>query len=151
MITGGAMARLAAWTVAFALAGCASSPSPPVDTYARSGELQQVVVGSPMVNNRSTTVVVRSMMSPSPVDGSRAEFVYLGLLGSDPAGRNTVRVRYEEHKIADGVEVERPEYWAEVTLDLSRSRVIEFKGWRIGVVDATDSSIQYEILGVPAR
>ncbi len=38
----------------------------------------------------------------------------------------------------------------EVTLDLSRSRTIEFKGWRIAVLDANDSIIRYEVVGSPA-
>jgi hypothetical protein len=141
--------RLVALAVAITLAGCGSVP--PITTVARSGEVTQVSVGSPMVSHRSTTVVVAPRSQKSRVDGVRAEFVYLGLLGSDPAGKNTIRVRYEEHKIANGIEDERPELRAEVTLDLSRSRVVEFKGWRIGVLDATDSSIKYEVVGSPAR
>jgi hypothetical protein len=132
-----------------ALAGCGSVQ--PVTTVARSGEVTQVPVGSPMVSHRSTTVVVKPVAQSSRVDGLRVEFVYLGLLGSDPAGKNTIRVRYEEHRIANGLEEERPSLRAEVTLDLSRSRVIEYKGWRIGVLDATDSSIRCEVVGSPAR
>jgi hypothetical protein len=145
------MVRLVGLTVAFTLAGCASGPpTPRIDTYARSDEAMEVAVGSPMVSNRSTTMVVTSMVPKPRVDGLSAEFVYLGLLGSDPAGRNTIRVRYEEHKIANGVEDERPAYRAEVTLDLGRSRVIEFRGWRISILDATDRSIRYQVVGSPA-
>jgi hypothetical protein len=95
-------------------------------------------------------MVVTSMVPRPRVDGLSAEFVYLGLLGSDPAGRETIRVRYEEHRIANGVEVDRPEYRAEVTLDLTRSRVIEFRGWRIAILGATDRSIRYQVVGTPA-
>jgi hypothetical protein len=143
------MNRLVAWTVAIVLAGCGSAK--PITTVVRSSEVTQVPVGSPMVSNRSTTVVVTPTAQKSRVDGLRAEFVYLGLLGSDPVGKNTVRVRYEEHRIANGIEEERPTLRAEVTLDLSRSRVIEYKNWRIRVLDATDSSIQCEVVGSPAR
>jgi hypothetical protein len=143
------MTRLVAWTVAIALAGCGSAK--PITTVDRSGEVTQVPVGSPMVSNRSTTVVVTPTAQKSRVDGLRAEFVYLGLLGSDPAGKNTIRVRYEEHRIANGIEEERPSLRADVTLDLSRSRVIEYKGWRIGVLDATDSTIRCEVVGSPVR
>jgi hypothetical protein len=143
------MTWLVAWTVAIVLAGCGSAK--PITTVARSGEVTQVPVGSPMVSNRSTTVVVTPTAQKSRVDGLRAEFVYLGLLGSDPVGKNTVRVRYEEHRIVNGIEEERPTLRAEVTLDLSRSRVIEYKDWRIRVLDATDSSIQCEVVGSPAR
>jgi hypothetical protein len=145
------MTRLVALAVAFALAGCASGPpTPRIDTYDRPGEALEVAVGNPMVSNRSTTMVVTSMVPKPRVDGLSAEFVYLGLLGSDPAGKNTIRVRYEEHKIANGVEDQRPEYRAEVTLDLSRSRVIEFRGWRIAILDANDRSIRYQVVGSPA-
>jgi hypothetical protein len=145
------MTRLVRLAVAFALAGCASAPpTPRIDTYTRSGEAMEVAVGNPMVSNRSTTMVVTSMVPKPRVDGLTAEFVYLGLLGSDPAGKNTVRVRYEEHKIANGLEDERPEYRAEVTLDLSRSRIIEFRGWRIAILDATDRSIRFQVVGSPA-
>ncbi len=145
------MTRLVALAVAFALAGCASSPpTPRIDTYDRPGEATEAAVGNPMVSNRSTTLVVTSMVPKPRVDGLTAEFVYLGLLGSDPAGKSTIRVRYEEHKIANGVEDPRPEYRAEVTLDLSRSRVIEFRGWRIAILDATDRSIRYQVIGSPA-
>jgi len=145
------MARLVAVTVAFALAGCGSvKANQPVGTYQRSEGVMQAAVGAPMVNNKSTLVSVAPLGMQPRIDGLRQEFVYLGLLGSDPAGRNTIRVRYEERKVANGVEGERPEYWAEVNLDLTRSRVIDFKGWRIEVLDATDSTIKYEVVGSPA-
>jgi hypothetical protein len=143
------MTRLVAWTVAIALAGCGSAR--PITTVDRSGEVTQVSVGSPMVSHRSTTVVVTPTAQKSRLDGLRAEFVYLGLLGSDPAGKSTIRVRYEEHRIVNGIEEERPSLRAEVTLDLSRSRVIEYKDWRIRVLDATDTTIRCEVVGSPAR
>ena len=110
----------------------------------------EAAVGGRMVDNTSTTVTVTAMTQASRVEGVRAEFVYLGLLGSGPAARTTARVRYAEHKIANGVETERPEYWAEVDLDLTRGRTIEFKGWRIEVLEATESSVRYEVVGSPA-
>lgn len=110
----------------------------------------EAAVGKPMVDNTSTTVTVTPLTQKGRTEGVRAELVYLGFLESDPAGRNTIRVRYAEHRIVDGVEIERPEYRAEVTLDLSRGRTLDFKGWRIGVLDATDSAIRYEVVGSPA-
>jgi hypothetical protein len=145
------MVRLLSLTAVLTLAGCSSAPpNPPVNTYPRSGEVMQAAVGSPMVSNRSTAVYVPSMVQRSRVNGYRTEVVYLGLLGSDPAGKSTIRVHFEEHRTKDGVEDPRPEYRAEVTLDLSQARVIEFRGWRIQVIDATESSIRYEVIGVPA-
>jgi hypothetical protein len=52
--------------------------------------------------------------------------------------------------IANDVENERPDYRAEVTLDLGQSRTLEFKGWRIDVLAATPSSIKFEVVGTPA-
>jgi len=145
------MVRLVTVTVALALAGCGSvQANQPVGTYQRSEGVMQAAVGAQMVTSKSTVVTVAPLGLKSRTDGFRSEFVYLGLLGSDPAGRNTIRVRYEERKAANGVEGERPEYRAEVDLDLTRSRVIEFKGWRIEVLDATDSVIKYEVVGIPA-
>jgi len=145
------MSRLVAVTLALVLAGCGSSQvNRPVTTLHRSGEVLKVDVGGLMVNDTRTTVTVTPMVPKPRVDGSRAEFAYLGLLGSDPVGRNTIRVRYAQHRIANGVEDERPEYRAEVTLDLGQSRTIEFMGWRIGVLDATDTAIRFEVVGSPA-
>ena len=109
----------------------------------------EAAVGSPMVDNTSTTVTVTPLTQKGRTEGLRAELVYLGLLGSDPAGRNTIRVRYAEHRIVDGVTNERPEYRAEVILDLGQGRILEFKGWRIAVLDATGSTIRYEVIGSP--
>lgn len=100
-----------------------------------------------MLSNRSTTVVVAPLARGPRVDGVRAELVYLGLLGTDPAGRNTARFRYEEHEITGGVEEERAEFRATVTLDLARSRVLDFRGCRVEVLEATEARIRYEILG----
>lgn len=145
------MTRLAPVALALLLASCGSVPTnPPSKTIQRAGEVTEVAVGSPMVNETSTTVTVHATTRKVRVDGFRSELVYLGFLGSDPAGRSTIRVRYAEHRIADGIESELPEYRAEVTLDLSRSRTFELKGWRIGVLDATDSTIRYEVVGSPA-
>lgn len=145
------MSRLVAVTLALVLAGCGSAQANrPVTTLHRSGEVLEVAVGGLMVNDTRTTVTVTPMVPKPRVDGSRAEFAYLGLLGSDPVGRNTIRVRHALHRIANGVEDERPEYRAEVTLDLGQSRTIEFRGWRIGVLDATDTAIRFEVVGSPA-
>jgi uncharacterized protein YceK len=145
------MARLLAVTVVLALGGCGSVQTTPSSTsLSRSGGVMEVAVGGRMVDNTSTTMTVTAMSQASRVEGVRAEFVYLGFLGSDPQARSTIRVRYAEHKVANGVEAERPEYWAEVDLDLARGRTIEFKGWRIEVLEATVSSIRYEVVGSPA-
>jgi uncharacterized protein YceK len=138
------MARLVAVMVALTLAGCGSVRTHPSgEGRAFSGEATEAAVGTRMVNNTSTTVRVDPVTRQSRVEGVRVEFVYLGLRASDPAARNTIRVRYEEHKIVGGVEKESPDYWAELQLDLGLDRVIVFRGWRIGVVDATDSVIKY--------
>ena len=109
----------------------------------------EVAVGGRMVNDTRTTVTVTALTQANRVEGIRVEFVYLGLLGSDPAASSTIRVRYAEHKVANGVEAERPENWAEVNLDLSRGRTIEFKGWRIEVLEATDFLHQVRGRGEP--
>lgn len=146
------MSRLVTVTMALVLAGCGSAQANrPTTTLHRPGEAIEVAVGHPMVNDTRTTVTVTPMVPNPRVDGFRADFVYLGLLGSDPVGRNTVRVRYAEHKIVNGVAIDPPEYWAEVTLDLGQSRTLEFKGWRIGVIEATGSTIRFEVVGTPAR
>jgi hypothetical protein len=137
-------------TLALLLAGCGSVEANRPTTIPRSGEVTDVAVGGQMVNKTSTTVTVTSMVPKPRVDGLRAEFVYLGLLGSDPVGRKTVRVRYAEFRIANGIEIDPPAYRAEVTLDLAQSRTLEFKGWRIGVLEATEASIRYEVVGTPA-
>jgi hypothetical protein len=144
------MSRLVTVTLALALAGCGSAQANRPTTTLHRGGVMEVAIGSPMVNDTRTTVTVSPMVPKPRVDGSRTEFVYLGLLGSDPVGRNTIRVRYVERKIADGVEVDPPEHRAEVTLDLGQSRTIEFKGWRIEVLAATGSTIKFEVVGTPA-
>jgi hypothetical protein len=144
------MARLAAVTTLLLLAACSSVPAIPPTSILRSEDSLEVGVGGRMVNHTSTVVSISPVTKVSRVDGFRTEIVYLGLLGSDAAGQRTVRVRYEEHKIANGVEVERPEYRAEVTLDLAQSRTIDFRGWRIAVLDATGSAIRYQVVGSPA-
>jgi hypothetical protein len=146
------MARVVAVMVALALAGCASSKkNPSIETLGRSGGVMEVAVGSPMVDDRSTKVTVTALVPKPRVDGSRTQFVYLGFLGTDPVGRRTIRVRYEEHKIADGVESETPSLRAEVQLDLGLGRTIDFEGWRIDVLDATESRIRFEVVGTPSR
>ncbi len=145
------MARLVAVTLALALVGCGSVQTiPSSTTLPRSEGVMEVAVGGRMVNDTRTTVTVTALTQANRVEGIRVEFVYLGLLGSDPAASSTIRVRYAEYKVANGVEAERPETWAEVNLDLDRSRTIEFKDWRIEVLEATASSIKYEVVGSPA-
>jgi hypothetical protein len=144
------MARLVAVTMMLTLAACSSAPATPPTSIARSEEPLQVGVGGQMVNDTGTVVSFAPVTKVSRVDGSRSEIVYLGLLGSDPAAKSTIRVRYQEHRIVNGVEVERPEYRAEVTLDLAKSRMLDFKGWQIGVIEATDTSIRYQVVGSPA-
>lgn len=149
------MKRLAAASsivaLATALAGCGAAPPNPPESIARSDGARSAAVGGPMVNDRITMVTVTALVPKPRVDGVRAEFVYLGLLGTDPAGQHTARVRYQEFPIRDGVEGERADYRAEIDLDLSRAKVLEFKGWRIQVIEATDAAIRYEVIGIPAR
>jgi hypothetical protein len=147
---GEAMSGRVAVTLALLLAGCGSVEANRPTTILRPGEVTDVAVGGQMVNKTSTTVTVTAMVPKPRVDGLRAEFVYLGLLGSDPAGRGTIRVRYAEYRIANGIEIEPAAYRAEVMLDLAQSRTLEFKGWRIGVLEATEASIRYEVVGTPA-
>jgi hypothetical protein len=144
------MARLAAVTMLLTLAACSSAPANPPTSLLRNDEPLQVGVGGRMVNDTSTVVSISPVTKISRVDGSRSELVYLGLLGSGPAAKSTIRVRFEEHKIVGGVEVERPEYRAEVTLDLAQSRTLDFKGWQVAVIEATDTSIRYQVVGSPA-
>jgi hypothetical protein len=136
--------------LAVAVEGCAAAPTPP-ESIARSDGARTAAVGGPMVNDRITMVTVTALVAKPRVDGIRAEIVYLGLAGTDPAGRNTARVRYQEYPIRDGVEGEKPDYSAVIDLDLARSKVLEFKGWRIQVIEATDAAIRYEVIGSPAR
>src|SRR5512136_2151410 len=119
------MSRLVTVAMALVLAGCGSAQANrPTSTFHRGG-VMEVAVGGQMVNKSSTAVTVTPMQPKPREDGLRAEFVYLGLLGSDPAGRNSIRVRYAERRIADGVEIDPPEYRAEMTLDLARSRTLD--------------------------
>lgn len=144
------MARLVAVAMLLTLAACNSAPVNPPTSLARDEVLAQVGVGGRMVDETSTVVSISPVTKTSRVDGSRIEFVYLGLLGPDPVAKGTIRVAYEEHRIVNGVEVERPEYRAEVTLDLAQGRTLDFKGWRIDVLEATDASIRYQVVGSPA-
>jgi hypothetical protein len=145
------MVRLVAVTMLLTLAACSSAPpTKPPTSFARDGEPLQAAVGGRMVNETSTVVSFAPITKVSRVDGARAEIVYLGLLGSDPAAKGTIRVRYEEHKIVNGAEVERPEYRAEVTLDLAQGRTLDFQGWQIAVLEATDTAIRYRVVGSPA-
>jgi hypothetical protein len=144
------MARPIALGMLLTLAACSTVPANQPTSLARNDAPLEVGVGGKMVNNTSTVVSILPVTNASRVDGFRAELVYVGLLGSDPAGKRTIRLRYEEHKIANGIEVERPEYRAEVTLDLAQSRTLDFKGWRVGVLEATETAIRYQVLGSPA-
>jgi hypothetical protein len=144
------MTRFVAVTLAITLAGCGSTQKPP-GTQPQAGEAKRVAVGGQMVSHTATTVRVVPLVPKPRVDGTRAEFVYLGLLGSDPAGRSIIRVKYELHEIVDGVENPAPSHRAEVQLDLRLGRTIEFEDWRIDVIDATESSIQFAVVGIPAR
>jgi hypothetical protein len=138
------VARLVVVMIALVLAGCGSvRTNPPSDGTSFSGEAMEAAVGARMVNYTSTTVRIDPLTRQARTEGVRVEFVYLGLQGSDPIGKNTIRVRYEEHKVVEGVEKESPEYRAEVRLDLGLGRIIMFRGWRIGVVDATESVIKF--------
>lgn len=145
------MARLVAAALALTFTACASSgKAPPSGSFTFSGDAVEVAVGGRMVNHSGTTVRVDPVTGKSRTEGLRAEFVYLGLAGSDPAGRATVRVRYAEYRSVDGVEKEAPEHRAEVRLDLSRGKVMSYRGWEIGVVEATDAAIRFVAVQGPS-
>jgi hypothetical protein len=144
------MARLVAALMALTLASCGSvktSPSGEGRTF--SGDAEEAALGSQMVDRTSVTVRIDPVSRKPRADGIRVKFVYMGFLGKDPASKNTIRVRYEEHKIVEGVESEAPEFRAEVRLDLGKGRVIEFRGWQIGVVDATEDAIKFVAVWTP--
>jgi hypothetical protein len=144
------MARLFAMMAALTLGACGSVPRNPASEGGTfSGEAVEAAVGTRMVDRTSTTVRIDPVSRKPRVEGVRVEFVYLGFLGQDPAGKKTIRVRYEEHKIVDGVENETADYRAEVRLDLAQGQVISFRGWGIGVVEATDSAIKFVAVWSP--
>jgi hypothetical protein len=114
------------------------------------GEKMEAAIGSPMVNYADTTEKVRAGSGKKPrVDGVRAELVYLGFLGSDPLGKNTIRVRYLEYSVTKGIETPILGSSAEVNYDLSQSKEIGYKGWRVQVLDATNTTITYMVVASP--
>jgi hypothetical protein len=145
------MARLVAAMVVLTLSACASAGKAPAPAgFTFSGNAVETVVGGRMVNHVGTTVRVDPVSGKTRTEGLRAEFVYLGLAGTDPAGRTTIRVRYAEYRSVDGVEKEAPEHRAEVRLDLSRGKVMSYRGWEIGVVEATDAAIRFVAVQGPS-
>jgi hypothetical protein len=145
------MARLVAAAVALTLSACASAGKAPAPgSFTFSGDAVEVPVGGRMVNHTATTVRVDPLTGKARAEGLRSEFVYLGLAGTDPAGRDTIRVRYAEYRSLDGVEQEVAEHRAEVRLDLSRAKVMSYRGWEIGVVAATDGAIRFVAVPGPA-
>jgi hypothetical protein len=143
------MARLVAAAVALLLSACASPGKPPAPgNFTFSGDAVEAPVGGRMVDHTGTTIRIDPLTGKGRAEGLRSEFVYLGLAGSDPVGRNTIRVRYSEFRVVDGVEKEAAEHRAEVRLDLSRGKVLSYRGWDIGVVDASDAAIRF--VAVPA-
>jgi hypothetical protein len=145
------MARIVVAVMALTLSACASAgkaPAPGTVTF--SGDAVEAPVGGRMVNHTGTTIRVDPVTGKARSEGLRTEFVYLGLAGTDPAGRTTVRVRHAEYRIVDGVEKEAPEHRAEVRLDLSRGKVISYRGWDIGVVEATDLAIKFVAVPAPS-
>ena len=139
------MARRVALVTALVLTACAGVERPPPAgapaTF--SGDAREAAVGAPMVDARSTAVRVDPATGQSRVAGVHAEFVYLGFLGGEGAGKRTIRIRYEERRIKDGVENEVPDHRAEVRLDLSQGNVVSYRGWSIGIVEATDVAVRY--------
>lgn len=145
------MARLVAAMTALTLSACASAAKAPAPgSFTFSGDAVEVAVGGRMVNHTATTVRVDPISGKGRSEGLRSEFVYLGLAGTDPAGRNVVRVRYAEYRIVDGVEKEAAEHRAEVRLDLSRGKVMAYRGWDIGVVEATETAIRFVAVPGPS-
>ena len=143
------MARLVVAVVTLMLTACASAGKAPAPgDFTFSGDALEAAVGARMVNHTGTTVRIDPVTGKARAEGLRSEFVYLGLVGTDPAGRNTIRVRYAEYRSVDGVEREAPEHLAEVRLDLSRGKVMSYRGWDIGVVEANAGAIRF--VAVPA-
>jgi len=131
-------------TVALALAACgAAPPRPPPAPFTFSGEALEVPVGGKMVDDRSTTVRVDETTRKTRTEVVHAELVYLGFLENDPSAPNTIRARYQEHRIVEGVEKPVADFRAEVRLDLSLGKILEIHGWRVGVVEATPSAIKF--------
>jgi hypothetical protein len=64
------------------------------------------------------------------------ELVYTGREG------DRIRVAYRE----ESGHYARPEYWEEAVYDLTRSKIIAYKGARIRVLDAEDDVIRYQVL-----
>jgi len=144
------MTRLVAVMTALTLASCGSAKTnPSSDSRTFSGDAQEVALGKRMVDRTSITARIDPVSRMPRVDGVRVEFVYLGFLGQDPSGKTTIRVRYEEHKIVEGVENEAADFRAEVRLDLGKGRVIAFRGWQLGVVDATEDAIKFVAVWSP--
>ena len=145
------MARLVAAALLLTLTACASAGKVSAPgSFTFSGNPVEAAVGGRMVNHVGTTVRVDPVTGRTRTEGLRAEFVYLGLAGADPVGRATIRVRYAEYRSVDGVEQEVPEHRAEVRLDLSRGKVMSYRGWEIGVVEATDAAIRFVAVQGPS-
>jgi hypothetical protein len=141
------MARRLLPTLLVVLAACASAP--PKGAAAPltfSGKALEAPVGGTMVDHVAKVITVEPFSGAGGATGTRVTFTYLGLLDADPAGR-TIRVRYEERKIVNGVESQTVDRRAELRLDLSLGKVLEYKNWLIGVVEATPAAIRY----VPAK
>ena len=138
------MKRLVAVVAVLTLSACAGARKTPAgEAWTFAGDAREAPVGGRIVDARSTAVRVDPATGKTRVSGIHAEFTYLGFLGGEGAGKNTIRVRYEERRIKDGVESETPDLRAEVRLDLSLGKVISYRGWSIGVVEATDAAIRY--------
>ncbi len=144
------MTRLVAVMAVLFAAGCSGAQKPSVaDARTFSGDAREAPVGGRMVDARSTAVRVDPTTGRSQVSGVHAEFTYLGFMGGEGGGKSTIRVRYEERKIKDGVESDAPDLRAEVRLDLALGNVISYRGWSIGVVEATDAGIKFVAVQVP--
>jgi len=145
------MPRLVVAAVALTLSACASAGKAPAPgSFTFSGDAVEAAVGGRMVDHTGTTVRIDPVTGKARAEGLRAEFVYLGLAGTDPAGRTTIRVRYAEYRSVDGVEKDVPEHRAEVRLDLSRGKVMSYRGWDIGVVEANEGAIRFVAVPAPS-
>ncbi len=131
--------------VLLSLAACSGAPTRPLDPpppFTFSGTAKEAAVDGLMVNHRAVTVTEDPFAGRSKPNGTRETFRYLGLLPADPRGK-TIRVRYERWRIVDGVESPTVTERAEIRLDLSQADVMSHRTWRIGIVEATATSIRY--------
>jgi hypothetical protein len=72
--------------------------------------------------------------------GIRKDLLYSGKSGS------TIRISYREFTFYNGYTIARPDFFKELTYDLSESDIITFEDMRIKVLSATNNEIVFEVL-----